>query len=299
MSQWIKYFGFLLLGAFLMVPGLPGNSDRVWASEQGVLNENTPGSGDLRIENGKVTGQFKQWPVSKVLDSLLGPMAIEYHVREELLDHPVSATLDQVPLNDALHAVLDPFNYLVLTGAGQNIKSLHILGLKSGLPVGLPGPQESITTQAPSPFESEPSPVTKNVELRAFEKNLREALNKAREAFNKALEKKKAQALESGDPETDHQDQPTESGYLALDEVELTEEQRQAFDVAGQKIGQLSEEEMKRFFPSQPSVEEGQPPESGTANPVPGFSFGGNDEFFPPQKPLLDEILESFQRDSR
>ena len=178
MSQWIKYFGFLFLGAFLIVPGFPGNSDRVWGSEQGVFNENAPGSLDLRIENGKVTGQFKQWPVSKVLDSLLGPMAIEYHVREELLDHPVSATLDQVPLNDALKTVLDPFNYLVLTGAGQNIKSLHILGLKSGPPVGLPGPQESMTTRAPSPFESEPSPVTKNLELRAFEKNFMESLNK-------------------------------------------------------------------------------------------------------------------------
>ncbi len=190
MSQWIKYFGFLFLGAFLMVPVFPGNFATVWASDAVVIIEDdNPGSVDLRIENGKVTGQFRQWPVSKVLDSLLGPMSIEYHVREELLDHPVSATLDQVPLNDALKTVLDPFNYLVLTGAGQNIKSLHILGLKSGLPVGLPGPQESMTTRESSPFESEPSPVTKNRELRAFEKNWMESLQKG-------LEKQRAQALE-------------------------------------------------------------------------------------------------------
>ncbi len=189
MGHWIKNIGLLAIGTFLMVLVSPGNFAPVWASEKGVLKENAPGSLDLRVENGKVTGQFQQWPVSKVLDSLLGPMSIEYHVREELLDHPVSATFDQVPLNDALHAVLDPFNYLVLTGAGQNIKSLHILGLKSGPPVGLPGPQESMTTRAPSPFESEPSPVTKNLELRAFEKNFMESLNKG-------LEKKKAQASE-------------------------------------------------------------------------------------------------------
>ncbi len=244
-----------------MVTGFPGNSERAWASDAVVIIEDdNPGSVDLRIENGKVTGQFQQWPVSKVLDSLLGPMAIEYHVREELLDHPVSATFDQVPLNDALHAVLDPFNYLVLTGAGQNIKSLHLLGLKSGPPAGFPGPQESMTTQVPSPFESEPSPVTKNMELRAFEKTLMESLHKG-------LANSKAQASESGDPETGHQPQPTESGLLALDEVELTEEQRRAFDVAGQKIGQVPEEEKERLLS--------------------------------PQKPLLDGIFESFQQDGR
>ena len=189
MSQWIKYFGFLFLGAFLMVPGFSGNSDRVWGSEMGVFNVNAPGSLDLRIENGKVTGQFGQWPISKVLDSLLGPMSIEYHVREELLDHPVSATLDQVPLNDALKTVLDPFNYLVLTGAGQNIKSLHILGLKSGPPVGLPGPQESLTARVP------PDPV--NRDLHAFGKKL--------ESLKNSLAKEKNPASEADDSETNQQ----------------------------------------------------------------------------------------------
>ena len=192
MSQWIKYLGFLFLGAFLMVPGFPGNSERAWGSEMGVFNVNAPGSLDLRIENGKVTGQFKQWPVSKILDSLLGPLSIEYHVREELLDHPVSATLDQVPLNDALKTVLDPFNYLVLTGAGQNIKSLHILGLKSGPPVGLPGPQESVAARVP-PTPPESSPGTKNMELRALERNWMES-------FQKGLANSKDPAFETGDP---------------------------------------------------------------------------------------------------
>ena len=231
-----------------MVPGFPGNSERAWASEQGSLNENAPGSLDLRIENGKVTGQFKQWPVSKVLDSLLGPMAIEYHVREGLLDHPVSATLDQVPLNDALKTVLGPFNYLVLTGAGQNIKSLHILGLKSGPPVGLPGPQESLTARVPPDPES--------MALHAFEKNLREALKNN-------LAKGKDPASEADDSETNHQPQPAESALLPQDEIELSEELRRAFDVVGQKIGQLPVE--------------------------------GANEFFTPQKPLLDGVLESLR----
>ena len=189
MGHWIKNIGLLAIGTFLMVLVSPGNFAPVWASEKGVLKENAPGSLDLRVENGKVTGQFQQWPVSKVLDSLLGPMSIEYHAREELLDHPVSATLDQVPLNDALKTVLDPFNYLVLTGAGQNIKSLHILGLKSGPPVGLPGPQESLTARVP------PDPV--NRDLHAFGKKL--------ESLKNSLAKEKNPASEADDSETNQQ----------------------------------------------------------------------------------------------
>ena len=278
MRPWIKNIDLLAIGIFLMVPVLTGNFAMVWALEASVvIEQDTPVSEDLRIESGMVMGQFREWPVSKVLDSLLGPMSIEYHASEELLDYPVSATFDQVPLNDALHTVLDPFNYLVFQDAQENINRLNILSLKGGWPESLPGPQESTTARV--------SPGPGNRDLHAFEENLREALINT-------LPKEKVPASEIDNPEPDHQPQPTDSGLLPLDEVELTEEQRQAFDVAGQKI-ELSEENRERLLPTQQSTEQGQPQDPTHQQNRP--SLESADWFSSPQKPLLDGILESLR----
>jgi hypothetical protein len=109
---------------------------------------------ELRLAGGKVYGRFVSRPLLEVLGEIGGQSGIEYFASRALLAHQVSGTFHGATVPDALKKVLEPFNYVLVTGETGELTQLFLIGVKSEVvertaaeSSGLPSNEDPISTE--------------------------------------------------------------------------------------------------------------------------------------------------------
>lgn len=105
----------------------------------------------LEIREGKISADFNDMPASTVLEEIRRQSGIHYRATAELAEVGVSATFEDLPLEQGLALILAPFNYMI-TQDDTHRRVVQLLGLKenrSSVPTSSP-PSANADTAGPN-----------------------------------------------------------------------------------------------------------------------------------------------------
>ena len=117
-----------------MVAFLTVSAAEVRADQPGAAGGEESAPVGLRITDGRVSGNFRDRPLSEFLDVFSDELEFTYDGYPELLAHPVSNGFNDVPLMKALTWVLEPFNHVAIHEEAAEIRSLKKTSLRSHAP---------------------------------------------------------------------------------------------------------------------------------------------------------------------
>lgn len=227
-----------------------------------------PGGIDLRLEAGKVTGQFEDRSPADVLERLHELQAFEYSSVPTLRERKISKVFMGVSVIDAVRRVLEGYDYYLITNAEGKILQLNVTNESGGAPQGR---QKSIfaapaafhpgdLARANSPDDQPTQPLVMSIpgvplsddEREAFvagmEKGLTPELYEDRQRSIFAAPATSGRGvLARAEPQGD---QPPPTLVTAVHDIPPTDDERAAF-LAGMDEG-LTPELYESFYPETP-----------------------------------------------
>lgn len=225
----------------------------------------------LLVEDGRVTAKLKRRPLGEVLEALRGTRGLHLMIEPAASDQPVSANFDDTPLLEMIQEVLEPFNSVVLVRTDGVVLGVFVLGLK-----GEGGGEESGVKTVVVDGSLIPSATSVGRTKGSGVQSARSLADtdlpdEIREAFENSGGPPPPELMEQfyptqppGTELTGPPDQPqgrpvwTDAeisqifgrGVRSLDELDLSEAQRAAFEVSGSEV---PPELVEIFYPEQPS----------------------------------------------
>lgn len=191
---------------------------------------------DLKISDGKVSGTVDNRPVIDVLNLLSRKGLFKFRVNGDLAQHPVSGKFKEASLIDALKQILRPFNTLLLSNTKGHPETIFILNLRSGDPSEGPAQMEAAIPGSGKGPGGTPQFLTIDDfnltdEQRAGFDIAGEKRGPPPEMMDLFYPKQEPGTEKTGPRSPMDYDMPEfPGGPLSQEQMELTEEQRAAFD---------------------------------------------------------------------
>ena len=207
-----------IAAALVFVAALAHTATDAYASEQAVPADDRPGTMDLRVAEGKLSGKFDNRPLFEVLEAIGSQAGFEYQGYKEVLSHPMTGNFEGLDLINAVERILEPFNYVMVFKRNGEIRRLHIVSFRGASAGTRVPPQTGSLTPA---FTYEPGPPTNFGPT--MEDHLLDLTFEERRLFEVADD-------ELGPP-------PELVQYFEPESAELEPLVAELFDMAGQKLG--------------------------------------------------------------
>ena len=123
-------FVFASLTVLIITGAISVSEETVLASEQALPTNIESDPVKLRLAGDKMYGQFVNRPLFEVLDQIDSQSSFKYLASQNLREYRVSGTFDGTSFSDALKKILEPFNYVVVSGTTDEVKQLFVISVK-------------------------------------------------------------------------------------------------------------------------------------------------------------------------